>query len=76
MGFVVRVQPKDVVKTAEVRTLWDWDSFKWGFTIGGICVVAAGGIILYFTWPFIISMMKTIPLFGAVVEEAKGRGLI
>lgn len=73
MGFVVKVSPEEV---AAMIDPWDWDSFTWGFTIGGIVITTLGGIILYFTWPYIIGLMKTIPLFREAVEQAKARGLI
>lgn len=77
MSFVVKVNPKKAYATnVPAGTLGDWGSFLWGFVAGGIAVTVLGGVVLYFTWPYIISMMKTVPLFGAAVEEAKARGLI
>ncbi|MBA7493295.1 hypothetical protein ES702_03853 [subsurface metagenome] len=62
--------------TAWLSNPWDWDSFKWGFALGGIVITTVGGVILYFTWPHIIASMKVIPVFRAAVEEAKARGLL
>ena len=55
---------------------WDWGSFTWGFAVGGIVVTTLAGIVFYFAWPYVLGLMKVVPLFRTIVEEAKARGLL
>jgi len=49
---------------------WDWQSFGYGALAGALITAVAGGVVLYFAWPYI----KTIPLFKELyskMEELK-----
>ncbi|MGC8937222.1 MAG: hypothetical protein ACP5KV_07690 [Candidatus Methanomethylicaceae archaeon] len=50
---------------------FEWESFQWGMLAGAIITVAVGGVALYFVWPYILSGMKTVPVFKEIAEEIK-----
>jgi len=39
---------------------WDWSSFGWGVLAGVVISGVAGGLILYFGWPYILGMMRGV----------------
>jgi hypothetical protein len=55
---------------------WDWESFGWGLLGGVVTTMVVGGVILYFTWPYLVGGLRAIPVFSTMVEEAKKRGLL
>jgi len=60
----------------ETPNPWDWESFGWGLLGGALATAAIGGTVLYFTWPYIVATLRTIPVFKEMVAEAKAKGLI
>jgi len=39
---------------------WDWSSFGWGMLAGSIVTIALGGVTLYFTWPYLIGIIRGV----------------
>ena len=59
---------------------WDWGSFSWGLLGGAIAITVVGGIVLFFTWPYVIGAVKAVPVFSSFVEgmvsQAKAVGIL
>lgn len=74
MGLIV-VKPARMetakLQEAKLGGPFDWESFQWGLAAGGIIVTAVGGVVLYFTWPYILATFQTFPIFKELVAEAK-----
>ena len=52
---------------------WDWESFGWGMLGGALVVLAVGGVVLYFAWPYVGTGIKAAavaqPLLKALTKE-------
>ena len=79
MSFVVRPQPP---KTVAANTPFlqvppqlqpqDIGSFMWGMVAGGIVMVVLGGVILYFTWPAFLALLKSLGLYALIAPQIMG----
>lgn len=60
MSFVVRAKkPVQAKQHSPSQDPPDIGWFMWGMLAGGILTVVVEGIVLYFTWPFLVGALKT-----------------
>ena len=71
MSFVVRAQRPVVPTQAPLEPL-DIGSFFWGMVTGGIVMVVIGGVVLYFTWPAFLALLKSIGLYALIAPQIMG----
>jgi len=55
--FFVRVIPEEN-QSENLGDPWDWASFGWGVLTGGVITIVIGGVVLYFTWPYLLAFLK------------------
>lgn len=66
-GIVVRPTRQEVRKLQETKlgNPFDLESFGWGWLVGSIATVVVGGVVLYFTAPFIL---KAVGMAAPIIK--------
>ena len=70
-GIVVRPTRAEVAEAAGLGNPFDWESFQWGMVAGGVIVTTVGGVVLYFTWPYILAACQAFPFFREMAAAYK-----
>lgn len=74
MGQIVVRPARSEASNLQTRKLgnpYDPESFQWGMAAGGVIVAVVGGVVLYFTWPYIIATFQTFPVWKEIAAQAK-----